>query len=186
MNTPSSSSQAMNPGIGLGDQSTVGYESDAEINESHHQVIWANVMAEGNYANPSVYHKVEVLLLSWKESDMDITHEADELQNVFEKDFGYNVTLVELDADSDQRLQLQINATVACWAEKHSKPNTLLIVYYAGHGKPGEFYGSLELIGQVSPNDRRNEKQRTRNRVVWNKTEDLLRPAEADVLEIFD
>ncbi|KAL8864966.1 MAG: hypothetical protein Q9174_007143, partial [Haloplaca sp. 1 TL-2023] len=137
----------MNPCIGLGDQSTVGYESDAEINESHHQVIWANVMAEGNYANPSVYHKVEVLALFWKETDMDTRNEVNELRTVFEKDFGYNVTLEELDAKVEQRLQLQINAKVACWVEKHSGLNTLLIVYYAGHGKPGEFYGSLELMG---------------------------------------
>ncbi|KAL8967087.1 MAG: hypothetical protein Q9183_003074 [Haloplaca sp. 2 TL-2023] len=176
----------MNTGIGLGDASTAGYESDAEINESHHQVIWANVMAEGNYANPSIYHKVEVLMLFWKATDMDTENEVNDLQAVFERDFGFNVTLTQLDAKLEKCLQVQINAVVASWVYEHSGLNTLLIVYYAGHGKPGEFYGSLELMGQVSPNDHRSKRQRDRNRVVWNKTEDLLRPAEADVLEIFD
>ena len=42
------------------------------------------------------------------------------------------------------------------------------------------------LYRQASPNNPLNEKQRARNRIVWNLTEDILRPAEADVLEIFD
>ena len=138
----------MNPGIGLGDQSTVGYESDADINDSHDQVLWTNLMAEGNYANPSVYHKVEVLMLFWKATDMDTENEVNKLQAVFERDFGYNVTLGELDAKrGDSRLQTRVNAKVACWVDEHSGLNTLLILYYAGHGKPGEFFGSLELMG---------------------------------------
>lgn len=48
------------------------------------------------------------------------------------------------------------------------------------------FYSITDLCRQISPNDHRDAKQRLRNSLVWNKTEDLLRPAEADVLEIFD
>ena len=43
-----------------------------------------------------------------------------------------------------------------------------------------------DLCRLTSPNDQRNANHKERNRLVWNKTEDLLRPAEADVLEIFD
>lgn len=43
-----------------------------------------------------------------------------------------------------------------------------------------------DLCRHTSPNDHRDANHRERNRLVWNKTEDLLRPAEADVLEIFD
>ena len=43
-----------------------------------------------------------------------------------------------------------------------------------------------DLCRHTSPNDHRDANQRERNRLVWNKTEKLLRDAEADVLEIFD
>ncbi|KAL8724055.1 MAG: hypothetical protein Q9181_007006 [Wetmoreana brouardii] len=49
----------------------------------------------------------------------------------------------------------------------------------AGHGKPGENFGHLELFG-------RDTNKRARNNIVWNMTEKLLKPADADVLEIFD
>ena len=39
---------------------------------------------------------------------------------------------------------------------------------------------------QSSPDDEVDEKKEERNRVVWNRTEDLLRSAEADILQIFD
>ena len=42
-----------------------------------------------------------------------------------------------------------MNAIVAAFVEQHDSPNTLLIVYYAGHNRPGPDYGSLELFGSV-------------------------------------
>ncbi|KAI4221144.1 MAG: hypothetical protein L6R36_007112 [Xanthoria steineri] len=143
-------------------------------------------MSEGRYQNPSLYDKVEVLLLCWKVSDMDTTREVEDLRKVFVEDFGYHATTEYLNAESKQKLQVQVNARVAKFVEVYDGPDTLLIVYYAGHGRPGDFYGELELTGLTSPNDQRDANHKERNRLVWNKTEDLLRPAEADVLEIFD
>ncbi|KAL8933829.1 MAG: hypothetical protein Q9216_006196 [Gyalolechia sp. 2 TL-2023] len=185
---PSSPSRAANPGIELEDPLTVGYESPDEIDASNYQVSWTNVMEEGRYLSPSTYQKVEVLILCWAEHcrDIDTQEEVARFKAVLEKGFCYNVTVVDLDAKAKQKLQVQVNAKVAGFVENHDGPDTLLIVYYAGHGKPGEFFGDLELFGQTSPNDTRDTKKRARNRVVWNKTEELLRPAESDVLEIFD
>lgn len=139
----------MKPGIKLEDESIVGYESADEIDASNYQVVWTNVMAEGRYLSPSVYKKVEVLLLCWKEHsrDIDTQEEVERLKSVFKEGFGYNVTIQQLDATREKKLQLQVNANVANFAEVNDGPDTLLIVYYAGHGKPGEFFGELELIG---------------------------------------
>ncbi|KAL9006286.1 MAG: hypothetical protein Q9188_000943 [Gyalolechia gomerana] len=187
MDTATTASRRSNPGIELKDSSTIGYESPDEIDASKYQVSWANVMAEGKYLTPSIYQNVEVLILCWAEhsSDFDTKEEVSKLKSVLEEGFRYHVTVVRLDAKAEKRLQVQVNAEVAGFVGNYDGPNNLLIVYYAGHGKPGEFVGDLEIFGQTSPNDPRDAKQR-RNRVVWNKTEDLLRPAASDVLEIFD
>ncbi|KAL8646672.1 MAG: hypothetical protein Q9210_006000 [Variospora velana] len=188
MDTFSASVRAVNPAISLEDSSVVDYESTDEIDASEHQVLFTNVMAEGQYLSPSIYKKVAVLILCWEEHsrDIDTSKEVSRLRAVFTKNFGYHVTIQYLDAKQEQRLQVQVNAKVAIFVHEHDGPNTLLIVYYAGHGKPGEFFGDLVIFGQTSPNDPRDAKKRARNKVVWNKTEELLRPAAADVLEIFD
>ncbi|KAL8903572.1 MAG: hypothetical protein Q9171_007359 [Xanthocarpia ochracea] len=172
--------------VGMDEQETVGYDSVQEQEASRHQVMWANVMAEGRYQTASQYDKVEVLLLYWLDSDMGITEEVDDLESVLVNDFGYHATRVQLNGNSKQKLQIKVNAKIADFVDKHDGPNTLLIVYYAGHGSPGESFGILELKGKISPNDLRDTNQRHRNRLVWNKPEELLQPAEADVLEIFD
>lgn len=153
MDTFSTSARAVNPAIMLEDSSVVDYESTDEIDASERQVNWTNVMAEGRYHSPSVYEKVEVLMLCWEEHsrDFDTTKEVTELSAVFEKGFGYHVTIQRLDAKRDTRLQIQVNRIVANFVHDHDGPNTLLIVYYAGHGKPGNFFGDLEIFGQVKP-----------------------------------
>ncbi|KAL9626566.1 MAG: hypothetical protein Q9204_007208, partial [Flavoplaca sp. TL-2023a] len=179
-------STQLNPDDSPEELSAACYDSAEDEEASRHQVLWENTMAEGRYQNPSLYDNVEVLLLCWAISDMDTTTEVQELRDVFEKDFGYHTTTEYLNADSKQKLQVQVNARVAKFVGDHDGPNTLLLVYYAGHGGPGQFFGDLELAAHTSPNDHRDANHRERNRLVWNKTEDLLRPAEADVLEIFD
>ena len=193
----------LSPDVGMDEQETVGYDTVQAQEASRHQVMWADVMAEGRYQTPSQYDKVEVLLLYWLDSDMgtNTNKEVDDLESVFVKDFGYHATRAHLNENSKKKLQVEVNYEVANFVRKHDGPNTLLIVYYAGHGSPGELFGNLELKGyalqsgpvgvtdghrKTSPNDRRDTHHRHRNRLVWNKTEELLQPAEADVLEIFD
>ena len=130
------------------EQSAVAYDSAEEEEASRHQVLWTNIMDEGKYQNPSLYDKVEVLLLCWKDPDMDTTSEVDDLRTVFVDDFGYHATTEFLDANSEKKLQVQVNYRVAKFVEEYGCcSNTLLIVYYAGHGGPGEFFGDLVLHG---------------------------------------
>ena len=183
------------------DSLTVDYELQDEKQDSDLQITWSRVMDEGKYKSSSTYTKVEVLLLCWAHSCSDLTtrDEIDSLKAILETRFNYHVEIKYLDTEIEQRLQVRVNTIVAAFVGEHDGPNTLLMVYYAGHGRPGGEYGSLELFGsvihtgtqhdlmtdccrQTSPND----KKKRLDVLVWNKTEKLLMPAEADVLEIFD
>lgn len=143
---------AMKPVIRLPqDSSTVDYESEDEKEDSELQLLWSRVMDEGQYKTSSTYTKVEVLLLCWEHScsDMATKDEIDDLKKTFENRFNYHAEIKYLDITT--RLQVHVNAIVATFVKDHDGPNTLLIVYYAGHGKPGSEYGDLELFGFVTP-----------------------------------
>ncbi|KAL8744944.1 MAG: hypothetical protein Q9190_002871 [Brigantiaea leucoxantha] len=96
--------------------------------------------------------------------------EVQDLKHVWEQEFGYFVTIEKLGMALDG-LRAEVNAVVAGFVKDHDGTDTLLIVYYARHGKPGELH---------------DVEQKTRDGVVWNSTEDLLEVTRADILEIFD
>lgn len=129
--------------------STVDYESQEAAENSKYQVLWSNTMDKGSYKNPSTYEKVEVLLLCWEDNSDDLTtkHEVHQLSQVFRQRFHYNTHTEYLENKPQKKLQVQVNAKVANFVESRDGPRTLLIVYYAGHGRPGSYYSALELHG---------------------------------------
>lgn len=131
--------------------STVNYEAQAAQDDSEYQVLWVNTMEESNYQSSSKYTSVEVLLLCWAErnDDLTVTEEVSRLKATFEECFNYHAQIKYLDASTQQKLQVQVNRIVANFVGDFDGPNTLLIVYYAGHGKPGNYFGSLECFGSV-------------------------------------
>ena len=120
-----------------------------EIQNAEYQVRWNITMDRGEYNHPSAYEKVEVLLLCWTRdsNDLKTTEEVNALRLVFETRFRYHTTMASLDSNNKQKLQVQINKKVADFVGDHDGPNTLFIVYYAGHGKPGKIHGDLEMFG---------------------------------------
>ena len=132
------------------DPSTVDYESEDEKEDSELQLTWSRVMDEGQYKNLSTYTKVKVLLLCWEHSCSDLVtnQELNDLKSTFEIKFNYHVEIKYLDIE--KRLQVRVNNIVAAFVSDHDGPNTLFIVYYAGHGRPGVEYGDLELFGSVT------------------------------------
>lgn len=134
----------------LQDASTVDYASADEIDASKYQVLWSNTMDKGNYLKATGYLKVAVLLLCWDQDfdDLATKGEVDRLKAVFEGKFGYSATIAKL-SPTKGGLQVQLNREVANFVGDHDGQNHLLIVYYAGHGKPGTMYGQLELHGFV-------------------------------------
>ena len=143
-------SKGFTSSVQLHDSSTVDYESADEMNASRYQVLWSNIMDKGNYIKPSGYLKAAVLLLCWDQDcvDMATQVEVDKLKAVFEDQFGYSASIAKL-SPTKGKLQVQVNKQVADFVHDHDGPNNLLIVYYAGHGKPGQNFGDLEIFGYV-------------------------------------
>ena len=167
------------------DASIIPYTDDLERLNSTMQLAWRDAMDDAYYSSSQSYDHVEVLMLSWeKESDdLQVQQEIDQLTEVFEKDFNYHVTRETIKRREKKRAQTSINAIVASWVDKYDDLKTLLLVYFAGHGKPGNSTGELVLNGyNARPTDVRNYL----NSVIWNNTESNLRDIESDVLQIFD
>ncbi|KAM0799442.1 hypothetical protein BDR22DRAFT_855393 [Usnea florida] len=165
--------------------STVDYKAQDTKDDSEYQVLWSKKMDEGKkYNRSSTYTNAAVLLLSWDEAcdDLAVKEEVSKLQNTLRGRFNFHTQISNLDTKNEKRLQVQVNLIVANFIATYDGPNTLLIVYYAGHGRPGDRYGHLELHGQTSANDQ----IKRLDTLVWNKTEMLLSNIESDVLEIFD
>ena len=134
------------------DQSIVDNDSETEEDAADYQEIWTSAMGKGPYENPSMYRKVEVLILCWAEDCDDWAEsqrEVKKLKKVFEGDFYYHAEIKFLHKNSPTKLQLQVNTILAGFATKHDGPNTLFIVYYTGHGKLASSYGSLLIHGSV-------------------------------------
>ena len=123
-----------------------------EVHDSQYQVRWSEIMDKGNYQDPITYTNIVALLFCWEDhcNDMETKDEVDRLRAVLEDDFNYKTQTEYL--DSRPGLQLRVNAKVAVFVEANDGPNTLLIVYYAGHGRPGSYPGSLILTGSVGTN----------------------------------
>ena len=133
--------------------STVDYKAQDTKDDSEYQVLWSKKMDEGKkYNRSSTYTNVAVLLLSWDETcdDLAVKEEVSKLRNTLEGRFSFHTEMSYLDTKNEKRLQVQVNLIVANFIGAHDGPNTLLIVYYAGHGRPGDRYGHLELHGLVS------------------------------------
>ena len=94
-----------------------------------------------------------------------------------------------------------MNARVANFVLEEDGLDTLLIVYYAGHGSPGAKPGHLQLFGYVNcsylpftdmliksriSNPTDFEKSQKLNHIVWNWTESALQATQSDIFVIFD
>ena len=119
------------------DASIVDYQHNNEVFDSECQVLWSQIMDKGQYKNPSTYKKIEALLLCWEaaSNDLAIDDEVDRFKGLLEKKFHYNVDVEKIGSKSPKKLQVQVNSRVAKYID------------YAGHGKPGDQYGHLELFG---------------------------------------
>lgn len=137
----------------LNEGSFIQYDQKAEKDNSEFQVKWTNIMAEGKHLSSSSYTDVAVLLISWVDGndDLKVKKEVDQLEEVFTNTFNYRCDRVLLKSDERQASQVQINFLVSRFIYENDSPTTLLMIYYAGHGVPGEIQGDLQLSGWVHP-----------------------------------
>lgn len=110
-------------------------------------------MDEGKYIKASAYTNAEVLFLCWEEKcdGLAVRDEVSQLQATLEVCFNYHTQVSYLDTSIKKSIQVQVNSIVAKFIAVYDSPSTLLLLYYAGHAKPGSYYGSLELFGSVEP-----------------------------------
>ena len=78
------------------------------------------------------YTGVIALLLYWKENDINPEQELDVVRELFEKDFGFtSLTFPIPPRRAQQELNREISAFVAHYS---NQVDTLILIYYAGHG----------------------------------------------------
>ena len=137
------------------DPSMIDFQSKDVIRDSQYQNLWDGVIDNREQIRSrglSPYKEFEALLLCWDQScsDMSTELEVEELKAVLETRFGYHTTVEHLNTRIKKSLQAQLNSKVAMFVETCDDPDTLLIIYYAGHGKVGGDHGDLYLHGLVS------------------------------------
>ncbi|EON69660.1 hypothetical protein W97_08941 [Coniosporium apollinis CBS 100218] len=129
--------------------------------------------------------KTAVLLLSWEKDydDLNTSPEVDKLAHVFKTVYGYTVVAKKL-GKHGMLAQVQMNQILANFVAEEDSQNTLLIIYYAGHGfaKDGG-PGKLNLAGKLAVEAAAID---DRNQIIWDVAENNLRLTQADVFAIFD
>lgn len=83
--------------------------------------------------NGSRYKEVHVLLLSWKDDNLGVRAEIDELRNVFSKLYRFEIHQYEIQGEKPGR---DTQARVTNFLQEHDSVDNLLILYYAGHAIP--------------------------------------------------
>jgi hypothetical protein len=121
-------------------------KAKAATEETNLRNKWDTVMRDfGEDGKP--HRKAAVLMISWAEGldDLHTAKEVDELEAVFVQLFHYTVIKAQLIRGKPPAVQ--VNFHLARFVDDHDSDSTLLIVYYAGHGIPGDNPGELHLTG---------------------------------------
>ena len=105
------------------------------------QNIWDETM-KGVGGVGLAHRSCAVLLISWEEEldDLGTGEEVDELEAIFQNEYRYIVEKKQL-VKERRSPQNQVQKILANFVYDYDDENTLLIVYYAGHGAPGKQEG---------------------------------------------
>ena len=83
-----------------------------------------------------------------------LTFQIDQLENMFNENFRYTVYKKSLNAVRGKAAKVLLQKYIADVVWEVDEPNSLLIVYYAGHGNPGQ-NGDIILTGYVCEKSRK-------------------------------
>lgn len=81
--------------------------------------------------NRPSYNQVHVLLLNWEADDLGTYKEINDLQQIFEQRFLFNVQLWNIPSKGSSN---KLEHEIVQFRESYDNPSNLLIVYYGGHG----------------------------------------------------
>ncbi|KAI4595699.1 Phosphatidylinositol-4-phosphate 5-kinase [Pestalotiopsis sp. 9143b] len=160
------------------------YQDEDETQDSRLKTAWDGVMG-GLKTKHNAHEKVSALLLSWHPDvdDLKTDQEVRDLEEVFKSTFKYETTRATLTNGAKKSAQIQVHRHLSQFVYDNDDGNTLLIIYYAGHGRPGKDPGGLHLTGSTSLPSSGSSKP---HEVVWNSAEVMIKDTKADVLVIFD
>jgi hypothetical protein len=149
--------------------------------DSKYHILWDDKMQSFGLMT-LLYLKVHVLMISWDKSCDDLKtnqevcrhHSIDEvfthqeqvidLADVFTNRYNFDVSFLKLKNEPTKKTQNTLNFELSKFVKEKDDKNTLLIVYYAGHGMVDES-GQIELAGWKGPTAIDKVEM---NRVVWN------------------
>ena len=82
----------------------------------------------------SGYKKVHALLLSWAGGDPRMDGELEKLKDVLDAFYNFEIETFHIPHGPGIRSHHELNKHLLKFTENHSRADSLLIVYYAGHG----------------------------------------------------
>lgn len=103
------------------------------------------------------------------------------LSAVFKDDYNFRVCPQILNTGQGKKPRHQIHKHLANFVHDEDGKDTLLIIYYAGHGVSDTTTGRL-VLAQGNP----KVMDKHLNQIVWNEAECLINDIEADMLLVFD
>jgi hypothetical protein len=111
------------------------------------QAVWEESMKDVRVRELPNRH-CTVLMISWDAEldDLQTSDEVNRLEGVFCSLFNYTVVKRRIMAGKQPSIQVQ--KFLVDIVHEYDDDNTLLIIYYAGHGIPGK-PGELQLAGYV-------------------------------------
>ncbi|KAM0291890.1 hypothetical protein ACHAO9_003443, partial [Fusarium lateritium] len=121
----------------------------------------------------SRYSEVQVLLIRWDEDELEVEWELNELRSVFRDLYGFTTDQFLIPTHKSHR---KLNHKVLSFVEEHENEDTLLIVYYGGHG----------VINKARQSTWSCKSDKSYATVEWSAIQTLFEMAKCDVLLLLD
>ncbi|KAF4982028.1 hypothetical protein FZEAL_2278 [Fusarium zealandicum] len=121
----------------------------------------------------SRYKEVEVLLIRWEEDELEVEWELNELHKVFRDLYGFTAEQFLIPTQNSHR---NLMRKALAFVEDHEKEDTLLVVYYGGHG----------VINRARQSTWSCKSDKSYATVEWSAIQTLFEMAKCDVLLLLD
>ncbi|KAF5679900.1 hypothetical protein FHETE_624 [Fusarium heterosporum] len=121
----------------------------------------------------SRYSEIQVLLIRWDEDELEVEWELNELRRVFRDLYGFATDKFLIPTHNSHR---KLTHKVLSFVEEHENEDTLLIVYYGGHG----------AINKARRSTWSCKGDKSYATVDWSAIQTLFETAKCDVLLLLD
>jgi len=98
-----------------------------------HESLLAKELSDYRPRRARRYAAINVLLLSWEDDDIGVADEISALGDMFRHDFNYAVWPYKIPS---QDAETSLNFTIARFVSSFGREDSLIVVYYGGHGGP--------------------------------------------------